>query len=226
MVADWIDVRGAAELLAVAPVRVRQLIAAHILPAERWSGRWRIDRAEVERLAGQERGGRPYAPGVAWQAIALLDPDLRQPSLGREQRARARRYAGEVASGRIAGLRRRARAELGRVHESLLPVLAQRIVVSGAAAIPADDPNRLAGDDLVEGYAQESHWAALADEFGFEPGNNPNVVIHVVEDSLWPFQSHTGTAGAVVGVIDLLEQGDQRAGRAARSILARAGDQR
>jgi hypothetical protein len=202
------------------------LIAAKVLPAERWGDRWRIDRAEVDRLLAQDREGRPYAPVVAWHALALLDPRLRPPAPGRQQRARARGYAAEIAAGRIGGLRRRARVERGRVHVSLLALLIERIVVSGAAAIAADDPNRLVGDDFVEGYVRASRWAALADEFGFDPGPDPNVIMHVVDDRVWPFDRDDGTASPVVAAVDLLEQGDERAERAARSILARAGSGR
>jgi excisionase family DNA binding protein len=221
---DWIDVRDAAELLGVAPVRVRQLIAAGVLPAERWSGRWRIDPVQVDRLLGQDRGGRPYAVAVAWHALALLHADLLPPLLGRQQQARARQYAAEIAAGRVAGLRGRARAERGRIHMSLLPRLAERVMVSGAAAIPSDDPNRLVGGELVEGYVRASRWSALADEFDFHPGSDPNnVIVHVVDDRVWPFDGDVGITNPVLAAVDLLEHGDQRAARAARAILARAG---
>lgn len=222
MAVEWVDVRRAGELLGVGPARVRQLIAADVLLAERWAGRWRIDRAEVERVAGNPRDGRPYQPPVAWHALALLDPSLRAPDLGRQQRARARVYAAEIAAGRVAGLRRRDRRERGRVHASLLGRLAKRIMLSGAAAVPTDDPDRLTGGDLVEGYVRAARWAALRDEFGFQSDQNPNVIVHVVDDGIWPFEHDTGVVGPVVAAIDLLEHNDQRAARAARPILNRA----
>jgi excisionase family DNA binding protein len=52
-----IGVRGASEALGIRLRRVQQLIESGTLPAERISGRWIINTADVRRLVRQ-RGGK------------------------------------------------------------------------------------------------------------------------------------------------------------------------
>lgn len=64
------SVPDAAAEMRVSPARVRQLIAAGHLDAEKVAGRWIVDAGSLRRSA--PRPGRPMSPRVAW--AFLLDP--------------------------------------------------------------------------------------------------------------------------------------------------------
>lgn len=57
---DWIRPATAAALLGVGRARVKQLIAAGLLPAIEIDGVWHVRRADVARRAA---GGDPKRPG-------------------------------------------------------------------------------------------------------------------------------------------------------------------
>ncbi len=68
-----LSVTAAAEMLAVTPQAVRDLIAAGELGAQRIGRMFVVPRSQVELLARAPRPvGRPLAPATAWQLIAVL----------------------------------------------------------------------------------------------------------------------------------------------------------
>jgi excisionase family DNA binding protein len=223
---EWVDVRGAAELLDVGVRRVQQLIASGSLPAERFAGGWRVDRAAVERRNRHRPVGRPYARAVAWRVLGVLDSSLEVPPPDdRAQSARIRRYAAEVVGGDVGGLRDRADHLRFRVHRGVAPRLEEEIVVSGLEVLEGRGGERLVGDvDRSEGYVRASQLDRLVSSYALRPvASGENCVLHVVADDLWPFAPGCDRAGLPVAAVDAMELDDERVARVARAALADAG---
>ena len=67
-----IPVADAAAALEVHPSRVRAMIAAGQLEAEKISGRWFVDRKSVENRRSQPSvNGRPFSEANAWALLCL-----------------------------------------------------------------------------------------------------------------------------------------------------------
>ncbi len=217
---DWIEVGEAAGLLGVQPGRVRQLLSAGDLAGEQRSGRWWVRLDDVQRMAAVERDGRPFSPRTAWAVLAGVTPDLLAPVLDRRQAWRVGRYVAALrATSDVGCLRRRAHMVVGRSHPGLLDVLWDRLVLSGAAALPSNLPDRLVDDDRVEGYLGRATWRSLQADVPVSIEGRPNLFVRLVDDEVWPFPDGVLVAPVVVGAVDLLEHADGRSRRAGRAAL-------
>lgn len=76
--------------------------------------------------------------------------------------------------------------------------------------------------ETVEGYVRASGIDHLVDRFalGHHPAR-PNVLLRIVDDDVWPFETDQRLAGRAVVGVDLLESDDPRARRAGAELLAR-----
>ncbi len=96
-----ISVPEAAHILEVSEPRVRQLIAAGQLSAERFAGRWVLDIDEVKSRAKSQknrRRTRPMSMRMAWALANYLDGIAVPTEFARSERARILRAASTFAS--------------------------------------------------------------------------------------------------------------------------------
>lgn len=213
------DVREAAEVLAVSHARVRRLCAAAVLPGQRKGGRWLIPAAAVLDRAGPLRPGRPPAPRTVWNLLAALDGHSAE--LSARERGRALHLLegiGEPSSA-VRDWRRmlapRAHEQRVRVHPGILARLAtdDRVRPGGAAAAPT----RLAGGGLEHLYLRASDLDGVSERYRAVPDPDGRVVLHIVDDELVDDGVlHPGRAAAAA---DLLGDPDPRSVTAGAEVL-------
>lgn len=184
---DLVTVEEAAARLKVSTRRVRAMLADKILLGENIGGRWFVDPASIT-LAGH-RTGQPMSPRIAWALAALAEGD-RPTDLG--------------SSSELSRLRRRwdtLRAEPDPI-DYLRSALARR---SERSIWDGPEPEELLRDDRVlptgpndrragmasGGSAQvcvkRSDLEDLAEDHLLVPtSRTSNVIVHAVEDHLWP----------------------------------------
>ena len=107
-------------------------------------------------------------------------------------------------------------------HPSVVGMLAaaEGVVRSGVSAATHYQLDLVAVDEF-EGYVRSSVVSDLVDRLALDRyAERPNVVLRVVEDEFWPFDSDEEVAPAPVVAVDLLEAGDGRSLRAAAPLLA------
>lgn len=189
----------AASILGVSPIQVRRLIAAGELRAERFGRSWQVDLDSVHRYDDLRPSvGRPHGAKRSWDLLGR-----RHPSSMDE----ARQLAVEA--------RRRARRRLARVSPGELPQLlsSDQVVASGTAAAahhgaPVQDrpPHAV--------YVRQSDLDQVASkhDLRFEDGE-PNVVVRVVPDAVWPFADDQRYANPVITLVDLIDDRDDRSAR-------------
>lgn len=217
----WLTVRESAQMLDVGAARVRQLISAGELMAEPFGDRWRVDLGSVLRRQRDDPGdGRPLDATNCWLVIQSIEEPGAVAALPAWQARRVRRHRSDLLSAhRTAPLRRRARRSLGRVHPGLLPELESEAVIGGAAAQPPDTQDRLVEEQIMEIYVSAATWPTVAESVAFDVDGPPNVLAHIVEVDHWHHLEGRRSVPAVVAALDLADQGDPRAERAARAIL-------
>jgi excisionase family DNA binding protein len=195
-----IDVDRAAGILGVSAVQVRRLIDAGELSAERFGRSWQVDLDSVHRYDDlRPKVGRPANAQRSWEMLAADHPGSLQEARSLAVKAR-----------------RRADRHLGRVSPGELPYLLQAdgVVVSGTAAAmrhgaPVQDrpPHAI--------YIKRSLLDDVSREHGmrFVAADDANLVVRVVEDEVWPFHPGDRYASAVVALIDLVDDRDDRSAR-------------
>jgi excisionase family DNA binding protein len=220
----WLSVSEAADRLGVHPTRVLPLLASGRLRGNRHGGRWEIDPESVVRFASTPRpSGRPLDPHNAWKVLALLcQGDLDVPLDTRDRRRLGALVARLTPEELVGRLRRRSLTLRRRAHPSALPRLARDVVTSGVLAA-----RRGGGDDVVasgelEGYLPAGQLHAVGARHHLVDQGRPNVILHLVDDALWPFPPRLATVPPAVAAVDLLEAGDERSARAGRRILSTA----
>ncbi|RXR22045.1 DNA-binding protein [Oerskovia turbata] len=148
----------AAAELHVSPARVRQMIAAGQLDAERIAGRWIVDAGSLRR--SPQRAGRPMSPRVAW--ALLLDPSPEDQWLGPDEayrlrsRARRLRSANDSLALLRAWMANRAEVHHMQVQDAVALVADERVVPSGVS----DPRSGTSAAGHAEGYV---HADDLAD---------------------------------------------------------------
>ena len=217
---SMMGVAEAAVELGVSQRRVRQMLADGVLSGERVGRAWVIESDQLRQIENRRPGvGRPWAPASAWAVLALADgEDL---DLGPVERSRARKRLAE-GLGQVAG-RLAARAEFRRfyAHPSVLDRLvdAPALVRGGISAAVEHGADLLARDGF-EGYVLADDLDKLVAKYGLDDqAARPNVVLRVVDDSVWPFQPGQVVAGRAVVAIDLLESDDPRSRRAGADLM-------
>jgi len=196
-----IDVERAATILGISAIQVRRLIAAGELRAGRFGRSWQIDLESVHRYDDlRPSAGRPPDARKSWDLLASEHP---------KSMDEARRLAIQT--------RRRAQRCPARMSPGELPHLlaSDRVVVSGTAAAahhgaPVQDrpPHAI--------YVRRSDLDAIADEHDLRFGDaEPNVVVRVVPDTVWPFAAQERHTNPVITLIDLIDDRDDRSAREA-----------
>lgn len=217
---DVLSVPDAAEALAIDRSRVRALLARGQLDGEKVGGRWLVSGASLRALKARPRErGRRLQPANAWAVLALASGDP-APWVSNQERSRlGKLLATRSLAGLVGRLGERARIEGFFAHPGVLQAVrdADGAVPAGAHAA------RSRGERLVPGQEADIYVAAadmdcLVREFALEPSDQPNAIVRVLPDGLWPFVDRHVPLAAVA--LDLAELPDARSQRIGRALIA------
>lgn len=241
---ELLDIREAARVLGVSPVRVRQLIGQGEIEARRLGRFWAVDLDSVRRRAKVNVAhGRPYAPRQIWRMSAIADliaaddntsdlVDEFNRSISPQARWKLRQYLASLAREpdprQVAWrLRGRSKEVLRRyAHPSVLEKLRgdRRLLVSGVHAARQYGSD-LVPDDFVEAYVNASDAEAVAAKHGLiEVDDGANVQLRLVGEELdwWRTVAEANraidVAPALLVIADLSERDDARARLGAESL--------
>lgn len=218
---DVISVPDAARTLDVDPSRVRALLARGRLDGEKIGGRWLVSGQSLRALQDSPReSGRRLRPANAWAVLALASGDA-LPWVGNEERRRLAGLLGiKKLSGLVCRLGERSRVERFFAHPGVLGSLgdADNVVPAGAHAA-RDQGERLLPGREADLYVAEADLPGLAREFALERSQQPNAVVRVLPDGLWPFVDRRMPLAAVA--VDLAELPDARSRRIGRKLIER-----
>jgi len=222
---DIIGVLEAADALAIHPSRVRSLIAAGSLEAEKIGGRWLLRRESVEtRRRGPVSSGRPLAPRNAWvllleasgdDTLNRVDPvahwRMRQSLANSGLLAMRGRLGGRARAHSLWGLR----GELGPLRSD------QGVVLTGSSAA-GELKLGLAAPDTIDAYVVSSRLDGLKDEYGLQdmPAEQANVILRAVPDDAWMLEDRRVAPAAAVA-LDLASYPDSRSNRVGMQMLRR-----
>ncbi len=196
------------------------MLASGLLPGQRVGRAWIIERADLWQVDEHRREvGRPWRAESAWVLLALANGEEVDVSAVERSRARRRLDAGlDSVVGKLG-----ARADRRRfyAHPSVVERLENSadVVLSGVSAAGEHGLELVAGEEL-EGYVRASALADLVEQFALEEGaRRSNVILRVVDDSVWPFHADESVAPSPVVAVDLLESADDRSRRAGIALL-------
>jgi excisionase family DNA binding protein len=216
-------VSDVARELGVHESRVRALIAAGELDAEKVGGRWLVDRAVVARRKRQPPGpGRPLSARNAW---ALLLGASGEPLPAGLDPVASWRVRQSLAQHGLRGLgnrlQRRAHAQEYRALRGELRALrsAEQIVVSGSSAAGAHHLELLAPDAL-DAYLPASKLADVVAEHALQPAPSAeaNVILRAVPDDAWLLAGREAAPLSAVA-LDLAAYPDPRSRRVGQQLL-------
>lgn len=222
-----VGLREAAERIGVSQRRVRAMIAAGQLDAEKVQGRWFIEPESLERVADvTRRSGPPWSPVLAWAYLLHRDGDPQAlAGLSRVARHRVRQRA-EASPGLddlAAHAARRAESWRCRAHPSVIDELLAAGVASGLSAAGALGVGLgMRPNEHVDVYMPESRAHQLVDELALSParGADVNSILRAVPDSAWRLERRD-TAPVLAVALDLAEHGDPRSREAAAQLAER-----
>jgi excisionase family DNA binding protein len=225
-----ISVEDAAARLGVNPQRVRALIAADRLPAQRIGRSYALDPSVVATFARRPRPpGRPLSARSAWALLGILSARADRDYLPRRARDRVQSLVDEGADAVAKALlhaQPRAKVHVWRV----LPVDLQqldadpRLVKSGLAADRRVINIRYdASRDGLDAYLAAEDVDELQRRLRpIEESGVPNLVLRSPLESSWILAERV--APPAVAAADLLGHSDPRVDRAARQALQRILD--
>lgn len=222
-----VGVREAAERIGVSQRRVRAMIAAGQLDAEKAQGRWLIEQGSLDRVADiSRRAGPPWSPVLAWAYLLYRDGDPHAlDGLSRVSRHRVARRAGaSLGLDELAALAaRRAESWRCRAHPSVIDELLEAGTVSGLSAAGALGvgvgvrPGEHADVYLPKSLAQQ-----LVDELALSParGADVNAIVRSVPESAWRLD-YRDVAPLLAVALDMAEHADVRSREAAARLADR-----
>jgi excisionase family DNA binding protein len=233
-----VSVAEAARRLGVGVSRMHQRIADGSLPATRVGSQWIIDEAALAPLAELRPPGRLLSQRSAWALVAASqDNQLVLDVLASVERSRARdrlrrilmlamEAPSEAQIHAVAALLRswlhnRAGRQLYRASPRDLSDLREddRTALSGVSHASSG----IAAGDLVEGYIDADHLAAVVDDYLLSPagnGRDANVVLHVVSAVI---PAGIGRSAPLTLAADLAEHRSPREEARAAEILREIG---
>ena len=200
MPSNLVSLADASSILGVSSERVRQLVVAGDLPAQRFGNAWAVPMdAIVARRHSSRSGGRPLSALRAWREIVDGDIDLDRP--GRYQR-RAEVVRCEMSQADVESLPGAVGALMSGVRAA---------IEFGASLVAADDRDlylsRGAFDQL------DSLVAVIPDSLG-------QIRLRVVDGDAWGMISRGEFAPRGAVALDLLDSADPRHWIAAEGLVA------
>jgi len=189
---EVIPVVEVAAWLGVAARNVRRLISSGELEGRRVGRDWVVDRRSVLRYRDLRPGrGRPLSARQAWATLLASDP-------------------GTVDEARVLAVmcRRRAARRPARILPSLLgDLLDHEAIVQGGGAV-FNAPSELF---RPQAYVRDSDLTSLRRELRVEMmGDDANVLLRVVPHVDWPFADADRVVPPVVGLVDLVDEREER----------------
>lgn len=221
-----VPVSEAASALEVHPSRIRAMVSAGQLEAQKVAGRWFIDRSSLERRHLVDPGdGRPFSPANAWALLCLAEGEsvdwVSQSALSRLRNHLKHRSLDELAP----KLRSRARMMRLRGHSSALDRIADEPGVVRAGASAAKDVGiDIQANGELEVYVSDRLANELVRKYHLEPSDRPNVLFRVVSEEV-PF-IWQDCVGPAVAAVDLIESVNARSRRAGKEYLSYLGQSR
>lgn len=197
---DLLSLADASRVLGVSVERVRRLVVAGDLPAQRFGNAWAVPRdAVIARQRYARHGGQPLSPSHAWAEIVGGDINLERP--GRYQR-RAEVIRCEMSN-----------AAAGALHRLV------GALEGGVAAAIAYDAALVASDERDiylsrGGYERLDSMLAIA-----EDALGP-IRLRVVDDGAWALIPGSEFAPRAAAALDLLDSADPRHWIAAEALIA------
>lgn len=229
----WMTVAAAAKLLNVSAEQVRDLVRDGTLSATKLDGGMLLINQEsvVRRRAAAPRAGRPLSGKNAWAMLWVLGH--RKPQwLTSEELVRVRRYARRPLSQWPRLLSHRAEVLRVRAPEFLITRTTRLsgVGVGGTAAALAHGAplmsNSTAGHEL---YLTPAAFDEVRDLPGIGwSSSSPNLILrklpHELPGDVITLLTEADVVPLEVAAADLLDQADERAGRAAAELLNRSPD--
>jgi hypothetical protein len=201
---------------------VRQLIESDRLNAQRLSGVWVIDEAEIARFSVQIRMvGRQWSAVAAWAVLAEASGRVDDDLVGYQRsraKARLKEYGLLYLAPRLAA---RARRVHYFAHPSALSHLENesQLVLAGASAARRIGADLSPGDE-VEAYIRESNLHDVVARYALDShADRKNVILRSVADICWPLAENERVASSTIVAVDLLDHHDERSQRAAVALI-------
>lgn len=222
-----VPVSDAARRLGVSEQRVRAMISAGKMEAEKAAGAWWIPAQSLARVAAAGScGGRLFGVASAW-ALLLIASGEPAESVSAKVRWRvsvALKEHGLAAA--FPKLGHRAVRHAFEAHPGELPRLAHsdELMMGGVSAAAAHRLN-LQGGKEVEAYVPAGAVERLVQRHGLDRGGEANVVLRAVPDDMWSLL-HRPLAPLAAVLADLAEHPDARARRVAREWASRLDRER
>jgi excisionase family DNA binding protein len=204
-----LSVSQVADRLHVSRARVRQLVDQRALNARRVGHQLVFDEDALRAVIRERPAGRPVSPELAW-GIALAAEGSKPVWLSPVQRSRAAKVVRDSSPAAVRAKLAR-RAEIARYHASErgLGIISQhensRPTGSSLAAAHAID---LLAPGVIERYVPRSEMHELARLAPLLPNlSQPNVILHVMDDSLWSNIKELDHIPPAAAASDLIEVG-------------------
>ena len=199
---NLVSLADASSILGVSSERVRQLVVAGDLPAQRFGNAWAVPMdAVVARRHSARSGGRPLGSDRAWRKIVDGDIDLNRS--GRYQRR------AEVV-----------RFEMSEADVESLPGAVGALMSGVRAAIEFGASLIVAGDRDI--YLSRSAFGRLDSLVAAVPDSLGRIRLRVVDDDVWGIISGSGLAPRGAVALDLLDSADPRHWVAAERLVGDA----
>jgi excisionase family DNA binding protein len=228
--ARFLAVSDAAHELGVNESRVRALIGAGELDAEKIGGRWLIESAAVaRRKREQSRPGRPLSPRNAWAVLRVASGESPPDDLDGVSRWRLGQSLDHLGLGGMrARLNGRGRPHHFRALSGELHALHanEHLMLSGSSAAGAHHLDLLA-PDAIDAYVPVSALDDLVEDHALDAASpvDANVVLRAVPDDAWPSPARRAAPLAAVA-LDLASYPDPRSSRVGYEVLDRLDEQR
>jgi hypothetical protein len=217
-----LPVRDAAHRLGVSDQRVRAMISAGAVDAQKVAGAWWISTESLARTVALSRpAGRPFSPESAWsllliasgESAAWASPRVRwRASVALKEKGLAESF-GKLGNRAVRHAFQAHPAELSRLA-------AREDLMLGGVSAAATHRLGLQGGDEVEVYVTADALEHVAQRHGLVRGGEANVVLRAIPEDMWPVL-HRPVAPLTAVLADLAEHADPRARRVGREWAVR-----
>lgn len=199
-----VTAREAAQRLGVSKMQISRLIDAGEISADRFGNSWQVDLDSVHRYDDlRPKVGRPFDPSQAWSQLQSASAPTSVDAvkaIAIRVRRRAERCPSFVVPGELAGF------------------LADDLVVCSGVSAAAEHGAAVQNRPPFAVYVRTSDLESVAREYAVNVGaDDPNVIIRVVANDVWPFEKRQRFASPLIALVDLV---DDRDDRSAREMLA------
>jgi Helix-turn-helix domain len=220
-------VSDAARRLGVSEQRVRAMISAGAIDAQKAGGAWWIPAESLAlAVALSRRAGRPFSPESAWsllliasgESAAWASPKVRwRASVALKEKGLAESF-GKLGN--------RAVRHAFQAHPAeLLRLAGRKELMLGGVSAAADYRLGLQGGDEVEAYVSAGAIEHVAQRHGLVRGSEANVILRAIPEEMWLVLRRPVAPIAAV-LADLAEHTDPRARRVGHEWAVRLGSDR